>query len=204
MEDKNSKGADGEAFVNILAYNSLLKYWCYPSPKDEKGDYKELCDLLVIFKDICIIIAVKNYRFDGNYDKYNRHTIDKAVKQISGAERKLFNFSRSIFIKHPDRVEEEFIKSRYKKIFRIIVNLGGGVDMYNVASNTSTGKFISIFNKETIEVLFKNLDTISDFINYLLAREHFLLLHTKMIWFGKEKDLLALYLLHGKKLPPNF
>lgn len=37
-----NKGELGEEFVNELAYNSFLKFWCYPGPKLENGDRKEI------------------------------------------------------------------------------------------------------------------------------------------------------------------
>ncbi len=57
------KGNIGEDFVNRIAYKSFLEYWCYPSPKDEDGDKKEICDLLILFNDSLVIISVKNYEF---------------------------------------------------------------------------------------------------------------------------------------------
>ncbi len=46
-----NKGDIGENAVNEVATNTYLKYWCYPSPKDESGNKKEICDLLILFKD---------------------------------------------------------------------------------------------------------------------------------------------------------
>lgn len=110
--DSTEKGNIGEEFVNEIAYSSFLDYWCYPSPEDEYGDKKEICDLLILFGDSLIIISVKNYEFKDFYSRYFRRTIDKAVKQIYGAERKLLNKERDIFIKHPKREIERFPKER--------------------------------------------------------------------------------------------
>lgn len=66
----NYKEDLGEDFVNQLAYKSLLKYWCYPNVKDIGGDKKEIGDLLVLIKDICIIFTVKNYKFKDNHERY--------------------------------------------------------------------------------------------------------------------------------------
>ena len=199
-----TKGELGEEFVNQKTYKSLLKYWCYPSPKDEKGNKKEICDLLVLFKNTCIIISVKNYTFKGNYDRYNRNTIDKAIKQISGAERKLFHPNKDTYIKHPDRDIEKFSKKSYKKKFRIIVNLGEGLDIYSPSSKTTNGDFITIFNKDTFESILEVLDTITDFTEYLEARENLLKTESMSQWLGAEKDLLAIYIRGDKKFPPEF
>ena len=80
MDEKTKKGELGEEFVNNLSYNSFLKFWCYPNPKDEERDKKEICDLLILFRDICIIISVKNYEFKGDYSRYDKKTVGKAIK----------------------------------------------------------------------------------------------------------------------------
>lgn len=105
-------GKIGEAFVNEIAFNSFLKHWCYPDPK---GNKKQIIDLLIVFKDVVIIMEVKNYEFKGAYSRYFKKTINKAVNQIYGAERKLFKIDRDIYIKHPDKKQERFPKEIIKK-----------------------------------------------------------------------------------------
>ena len=63
QSSENLKGTYGEEAVNTLAYDTYLKYWCYPGPKDEQGSKKEICDLLILFKETLIILSVKNYEF---------------------------------------------------------------------------------------------------------------------------------------------
>lgn len=113
--DSKSKGDLAEAFVNRVAYSTFLKYWCYPNPRDLTKDNKEICDLLVVFDSICIIISVKSYSFKGDYGKYFRKTVDSALRQISGAERKLFG-DRRILIQHPDRTAELFPKEHMRDL----------------------------------------------------------------------------------------
>ena len=112
------KGKLGEDFVNEIAYKSLLKYWCYPNPIDEKGSRKEICDLLILFGDVCIIVSVKNYDLKGNYERYKRKVIDKSSKQLHGAYRKLFVQDTAIYIKHPERDIELFDKDKYSEVGR--------------------------------------------------------------------------------------
>jgi hypothetical protein len=71
------KGKFGEDAVRMVAEKTYLKYWCYPSPQDKGGDNKEICDLLILFKDTAIIVSVKNYKFKGNYERYFRSTLEK-------------------------------------------------------------------------------------------------------------------------------
>ncbi|HAW59150.1 MAG TPA: hypothetical protein DCX03_09105 [Bacteroidales bacterium] len=186
--DSTEKGNIGEEFVNEIAYNSFLEYWCYPSPKDEYGDKKEICDLLILFGDNLIIVSVKNYEFKDFYSRYFRRTIDKAVKQIYGAERKLLNKERDIFVKHPKREIERFPKERVKNIYRVIVNLGVGVRFYPFNKATKDEKFITLLDKEAFQTIVRELDTIPDFIEYLRKREELFADKIVTILPGDEDD----------------
>ncbi len=169
--NSTEKGNMGEEFVNGIAFNSFIEHWCYPSPKDECGDKKEICDLLILFSQTLIIISVKNYEFKDFYSRYFRRTIDKAVKQIYGAERKLFNSDKDIFIKHPKRQIERFPKEKIKDIHRVIINLGEGVRFYPFNQETKDEKFITLLDKEAFQTIVQELDTIPDFLEYLRKRE---------------------------------
>jgi len=184
----HEKGNIGEEFVNEIAYKSILNFWCYPSPKDEKGDKKEICDLLILFKTNAIIISVKNYEFKDKYSRYFRKTIDKAVSQIYGAERKLFMSNRDVFIKHPKREIERFEPYKYSKTYRIIVNLGEGVKFYPLSQKSKNDGFITLFDKDSFKTIMEELDTIPDLIDYLNKRE--ILFHDKEVIAlpGKEDD----------------
>src|SRR5574344_2136448 len=122
----SEKGTIGETFVNNIAFKSFMKYWCYPNPKDVKGDKKEICDLMIIFKNIIILICVKNYLFKENYDRYFHKSIEKDCKQLLGAERKLRASEVSII--HPDRTNEEIVKiDNLSNVYRITVHLSDDV-----------------------------------------------------------------------------
>ncbi|MEX6627602.1 hypothetical protein [Tenacibaculum salmonis] len=177
----NPKGIEGENFVNNIANNNFLEYWCYPSPKDEKGDKKEICDLLIIFQNILIIVSVKNYDFKGDYDRYFNKTIEKALKQIQGAERKLFS-TKETYFKHPKKEIELFKKNKYSKIFRIIVNLGSGLKFYHPSAYTKSNHHVTIMDRSTWSSIVNEMNTIIDFTNYLTERENLL----------KQKNVLML------------
>ncbi|WP_333627526.1 hypothetical protein [Sphingobacterium siyangense] len=181
------KGKIGEDFVNELAYSSFLKFWCYPGPKFENGDKKEICDLLIVFHSIAIVISVKNYEFKGNHFRYFNNTIEKAVKQIYGACRVLFG-SSDVHIKHPDKDIEIFPKDQIKKIFRIVINLGDGVKFYPFNSSTKSEDYVTLFDKDSFETIISELDTIPDFIDYLEKREKLFKSKTTIILPGDEYD----------------
>ena len=171
-EDKyqfTEKGNKGEDFVNSVLIKSFLKHWVYINPKDEDGNKKELCDALIIFRDSIIIISVKNYNFSGKYERYFKRTIGKAVKQICGVERKLFN--NDIQLLNPQGEKIIFPKKKIKNISRLIINLGEDVRFYPSNKETKSDKFVTILDKYSFQTITRGLDTIPDFIDYLTKRE---------------------------------
>jgi hypothetical protein len=181
------RGKLGEEFVNELAYNSFLKFWCYPSPRFENGDKKEICDLLILFNSILIVVSVKNYAFKGNHFRYFNNTIAKAVKQIHGACRVLFG-SSEVQIKHPDKPIEIFPRDQITKVFRVVINLGDGVKFYPFNQATKNDDYVTLFDKDSFQAIIGELDTIPDFIDYLEKREKLFKGRTTIILPGDEFD----------------
>lgn len=186
--DAKEKGDQGEDAVNEIAFGTYLKYWCYPNPKDELGDKKEICDLLIHFKSTLIIFSVKNYSFDGNYSRYFNNTLKKAVSQIQGAERKLLNGTRLISIKHPDKEIEEIDPKSIHEIQRVVVNLNTTPLFYPGGKLTKKGEYAHILNWDSFLRLVIELDTIPDFIEYLKVREQSFRNRELLIMTGEESD----------------
>lgn len=166
------KGQIGEEIVNKIANLTFFNYWCYPSPEDENGNNKEICDLLIIFKDVVFIISVKNYEFKGNYERYFNKTLKKAISQISGAERKLFKNNRKVIFTHPNNGKFLFDPTEYNHVYRIIVNHSNFPCFYPGTAYTKMNKIIHIFNWEAFYKTLKELDTVSDLISYIVARSN--------------------------------
>ena len=196
-----NKGKIGEEIVNRLAYASYLKYWCYPNPVDLNGDKKEICDLLILFFDIAIIISVKNYNLKGNYNRFKSKVIDKSSKQLFGAERKLFHSNNVVKIAHPEKGEEIFNPNHYSDIYRITVSVGEDFENYEFIDNKEGKGIVNIFNKETFEVITSELDTIKDLVEYIKLRESLLYDNIEDTPNCSEKDLLASYLLNKREFP---
>lgn len=193
--NNNIKGKKGESFVNEIANKTFLDYWCFPNPYDEKGNKKEICDLLILFKDICIICQIKNYELKNNYERYFRKTVQNGIKQIEGAERKLFQLNNEIYIKNQKQGLIKFDKNKYSKIIRLIIHLGEGLTHQSIGQlSKSNMEFIHIFDKKGIEHLLQEINTISDFVDYLKARESLVMKIEKTALYGQEKDLLGFYL----------
>ena len=169
--NNQKKGVEGESLVHNLATTSFLSYWCYPNPKDELGDKKEICDLIIHFKGTLILICVKNYEFKGIYSRYFRKSIEKDVRQLQGAEKKILTSNYDIKIKSKEGRSHIIRKKEITKIHRIIVHLGEKVHFYPFNRSTKTEKFVHIFDKNSFSSLTQFLDTIRDFEEYLSKRE---------------------------------
>lgn len=156
--------------------------------KDELGSKKEICDLLILFRDTMIILSVKNYEFKGNYERYFRSTLDKAVAQVAGAERRLHDTARKLVIRHDELGEMEFDPSKYQNAYRIIVNHSTAPLVYPGGRLTGNNKYVHIFNWDAFLGVIRELDTIPDFIKYISERELIFLDKTVTIMNGTEQQ----------------
>jgi len=182
------KGEIGESIVNEVASKTYLKYWCFPNPKHENATKKEICDLLILFKNTIIIISIKNYDFKGKYERYFRNTLKKAISQIYGAERKLFNSNLKIIFRHPLKGEFLFNSKSYNSVHRIIVNINNEPLFYPGGTLTKNNDFIHIFNWNAFREIVNELDTIPDLINYLNCRENTFKDKELLLLIGEEDD----------------
>lgn len=187
------KGEKAEKWIYELSTKSFLTDWCYPTPKLSDG--KELCDLLIIFDEIAIIWQIKDLKVkDG---KYNEREVKKNLSQLSGASRSLFDLKREITLENPRRDKDKFDPSKIKEVYLISALTGEEENFFSFFEKFKD-KRIHVFNKEAVEIILKELDTIKDFIGYLKEKEKLFSLDTRVFWGSGEKDLLAYYLLNGR------
>src|SRR6185295_9736675 len=86
-----------------------------------------------------------------------------------------------------------------RKIHRLAVSLGGRRSV--IFSSGDYGKgFVHCFDDQFVEVALRELDTVTDFIAYLEAKEDLAQQERTVIVEGEE-GLLALYLHRGRKFP---
>ncbi len=185
----NIKGKNAEELIHELATKSFFIDWCFPNPK--LPDNKELCDLLVIFDDIAIIFQIKNLKLKNG--KYNKSEVKKNIKQLSGARRQLFDLKTSVNLANSRRRPELFDPSAIKKIFLISVLVGEGEDFSNFMDEVKNNS-VHVFTSDFAKIVFKELDTIKDFADYLQEKENLINNKQYMIIQGGEEELLAYYL----------
>lgn len=183
------KGERAEAIIHSLATKTFLTDWCYPNPK--KPDGKELCDLLVVFDDIAIIWQIKDLKVD-EAGKYKKAEVEKNLRQLSGARRAMFDLRVPIELENPRRGKELFNPDQIKTVHHISVLMGESDEPFPFFQ-TMKDKLIHVFTREFADLALSELDTVSDFCEYLRKKEA--IDRSKLIVVaGGEENLLAKYL----------
>lgn len=190
-----------EELVYKLCTKSFLSLWSYPNPKGKKD--KELCDILVVCEPDIIIFSVKEIEYKDTGDKigwerWRKNAIEKSYKQIYGAERWIK--SSSNIITNDGEISLNFPEISNQRIHRVSVSLGSKGKVPMGSSDFGKG-FVHVLDELSLEVILKELDTISDFVKYLKDKEAFYQKEILTISNGGEEDLLAFYLANNRSFP---
>jgi hypothetical protein len=188
-----------EKFVHDLAQSTFLALWTYPSP--QRPNKKELTDTLIVCPPDILIMSVKEIELKTGADeeteagRWLRRAVDASVDQIYGAERILSSMDRVIKADGGEGVA--LGETADRRIHRIAVAIGaeGRVPI----SSRDFGKgFVHVFDEQTFFDVLKELDTVTDVVQYLVDREEFFTTSTASAIIGTEQDLLALYISSGR------
>lgn len=208
-----------EKTLSDLCDLAFLKLWSFPNPYKEPG--KELCDVLVVFDNNIIIFSVKNIKYNENkglagWQRWKRKAIDESITQINGAEKWIKNHPDQIYLNKNCNTIIPINSKKKCKIYRIVVAHGISDSIANIPGNTSGSLGIKysdnndfedvqyfvelpkspiyhILDSANLEILLKELDTITDFINYLKEKEKAIKL-SKIVTYTGEEDVMGQYL----------
>lgn len=190
----NLKGKAAEQLVQELALKTFLTDWCYMNPT--LPDSKELCDLLVVFDEIAIIWQIKDLKLD-KHGKNKEAEVRKNLRQLSGARRKLLELKTPIELSNPRRTKETFNPSSIKEVYLISALLGEEEDVFAFAESVKNYT-VHVFNRAFTQITLNELDTISDFTNYIRAKESLIKRAKEIVILGGEEELLAFYLMNNR------
>ncbi len=178
-----------------------MSLWTVSNPLGKEAG-KELCDALVVFENCILIISVKDIVYkptedlQTGYDRWNKAAIEKSIKQLKGAKRFLETVNE---VKSKDgRVVFSLPPKKDRKYYFITISLGAKREI--PLSLPILDEVVHFFDDYNLDIIFSELDTISDFIEYMQKKETFLA-EIKKIVIGAEEDLLALYLFNNRKFP---
>lgn len=218
---------ESEAYLESLARKSFLSMWSYPNPvfgnhaSGKAG--KELCDLLVLFRDNIILFSDKSCKYPNsadpilNWNRWYKRSITKSVDQLIGAKKTLSRSTNDIFTDMAlhTRFPLPLPDPALTRYFLIAVSHGCGpecrceygrnsleidtrispnnVDHLTVGYHFD-GHCVHILDDSTLDIILKNRDTIVDFIHYLEQKEA-AFAESDFVIHGEE-NLLANYVLN--------
>jgi hypothetical protein len=185
----STKGATAEAFVHELTEKSMFSDWCYRNPMLKSG--VELCDMLIVFDNIVIIMQIKDLKLRKNGTP-NTKDQAKNIKQLHGAYRQLMELKTPVKLINPRRGEEMFDPSVVKRVFMISILTGESkdVEFYEVSDKA----IVHVFDREFTEIVMNELDTVADFLAYLDQKEKVLRGGSTIRLREGEKDFLAYFI----------
>lgn len=190
-----------EEFVQYLCRRTFLSMWCMANPRG-KETRKELCDLVVVCDPDVIVISVKEVEYKETpdittgMDRWTARAVHASVRQIFGAERLLKRIDRvtaadgTEWLPLPD--------TQRRRVHRLAIAFGSR-DKIPIADANPEKGFVHVLDEQALTILMTELDTITDFVQFLRATESFLQ-KTQVVAPGLEQ-LLALYLHNGRNYP---
>lgn len=192
-----------EEFVYRVCKQSFLSLWSYTNPQGKDAG-KELCDILVVCDPDIVIFSVKEIQVTNSGDtfvdwaRWQKRAIDSSCKQIYGAERWI---ERSSHVIRKDGSQGlAFPTAPSRQVHRVAVALGSQ-DQVPIHFGDFGKGFTHVFDETSFNIILQELDTISDFVDYLVAKEDLYNAGVATLFEGAEEDLLALYLHHGRRFP---
>ena len=165
---------------------------------------KELCDILVICDPAVIVISVKEILLKETIDpaiahaRWERKAVQESVGQIYGAEGWLQ--SATNVVRNDGQAGLKLPPAERRQVFRIAVAFGDNGKAVIKSGNYGEG-FVHVMTEQSFREVLSELDTITDFTDYLKAKEAFAGSDTEMICEGSEANMLGWYLTHERTFP---
>ena len=235
---KNKGFTESERYLHTLADISFLDLWSWPNVYHKKNkelcDLLVVCgNHIIVFSDKTISYPETNNP-KLNWDRWHRKAIIRSAKQARWAVKWIKKYPHRVYVDKDCTQKFPFDLDKKGYQFHIVcVALGAekacsdyfkgdsGSLMIKVGRDTSDetlfcvedinndSSFIHVFNETNLDIVLSELDTITDFTDYLSEKEIFLRSGINVFAAGEE-ELLAWYLQgmkdkfkHGFVLPKD-
>lgn len=195
-----------EEFVYQVCRETFLSLWSYANPRSS-DPRKELCDILIVCEPHVLIFCVKERLYEestditSGWERWHRKAITTSAKQIYGAERELQNLSHVILSDGSQGLPLPQLGERV--VHRIAVALGAKGKVPLFFGDFGKG-FAHVLDEVSFSVLLQELNTITDLLEYLRAKEKLYESGVRTHFEGAEEDLLAFYIHQGCKFPSEY
>ena len=189
-----------ERFVYGLCQRTFLSLWSNANPRNAKG--KELCDALVVCDPDVLLISVKDVQFNVEKsanvasERWLRAAVGESIAQLYGATRVLDAYDGPV-IRQDGTAGLPFPPREQRRIHRLAVSLGSGGRVVLPEGDFGKG-FVHVMDEGAFLHVMRYLDTITDLVDYLSAKEALVAMRPRLAVEGEE-NLLAHYLHAGRK-----
>jgi len=204
-ENMMSEGLnDAEKIVFTLCKRSFLRLWSYANPQG-KNSSKELCDVLVVCPPDVIIFSVKEIglkesdRPDVEMTRWLKRAVEESANQIYGAERHVRSSANVVCADGTPGME--LPKPPDLRVHRVAIAAGSRGKVPLPLGDFGKG-FVHVFDEMSTLILLSELNSVTDFVEYLTAKEAFCS-SMKYLSQVREEDLLTIYLHGGRKFPDD-
>lgn len=211
-----------EQILAHLCDRAFLPLWCYPNVY--RAPNKELCDVLVVFGDDVILFSDKSCaypnsgRADLDWTRWKRRAVDESVRQLQRAERWLRERPTEVYLDVKCTKRFPLPINAAGRFHQVVVAKGAGQDQrpktieralkihgpvvpspsepspFELFLSEYHPSFVHVLDDASLPILLSELDTATDFLDYLNKKKEAFtsgLIHGS---FGEE-ETLAFYLL---------
>lgn len=157
-----------------------------------------VCDPDVILISVKEVALARGGDVEVDANRWRRRAVDKSVEQLYGAERQLARMDRVI---RADGSAGLALPPVYlRRVHRIAVALGASGALPISSEDWGKG-FVHVLDELALDRVLAELDTVTDVVEYLRAKEALMARSTVILAGADESDLLAVYLHHGRCFP---
>ncbi len=220
---KNQGVTEAERYLNQLAEGSFLSLWSHPglfnSQGKELSDLLVVCgnDVIIFSSKDCSYPNSGDEERD--WSRWFKNAVKKSAEQLWGAERFVRNGSKlfvdmactkpfQLDFPDPDKANIFLVSVSHqsskpcKELFGGSGSLMLNSDIQGFDAHTAPftigdldikKPFVHVLDDTSVDILMKNLDTVSDFTAYLMKREALIRSKVDVISAGEE-EMLASYL----------
>lgn len=191
-----------ERFVFELCRKTFLSLWSYANPQRPNG--KELCDVLILCEPDVVLISVREVELAEDAEdgvaqtRWFRKAVLESANQICVASQRLVRLTH--VIRSDGSLGLPLPSVEERRIHRVAVSLGGSGHVPLVSGDLGKG-YVHVFDERSFSLAIQALDTITDFVAYLRAKEDLAARVQSLVVDGGEENLLAVYLHRGKRFP---
>lgn len=184
------KGKEAEALLADFLSNKVFAHYVYLNPFLTPG--KELCDVLIIFRNKAIVLQAKNTKLSKD-GLYKSGDLKKNVKQCRGAARAIKNGSDTLRLKNYAGITDQVDLSVIDSVYCVAVHHGEQPDFYGFYDDDKP-QAVHIIDFDSFKMLLGELNVLPELFNYLDDKEGLFADGKQFILEGGEVDLFATWI----------